>query len=138
MELFDKLITPIFMYSSEVWGFHSAPAIERIHVKCCKKYLHVKTSTPNDICRSELGRVDMKTSRLLRIVKYWLKILHSPDTRNIVKIYKVLCQDVEKGKTNWAFNVKTLLYQLGFGQVWLFQTVGSLNAISVRIQTTVV
>ena len=70
----------------------------------------------------------MKTLRLLRIVKYWLKILHSPDTRNIVKIYKVLCQDVEKGKTNWAFNVKTLLYQLGFGQVWLFQTVGSLNA----------
>ena len=30
-ELFDKLISPIFNYGSEVWGFAKANAIERTH-----------------------------------------------------------------------------------------------------------
>ena len=31
-ELFDKFIAPILMYGSEVWGFHSADAVERVQV----------------------------------------------------------------------------------------------------------
>ena len=40
-ELFDKLITPILNYGSEVWGFAKANAIERIHMQFCKKILGV-------------------------------------------------------------------------------------------------
>ena len=31
MELFDKLISPILNYGSEVWGFHDAPEIEKVY-----------------------------------------------------------------------------------------------------------
>jgi len=34
--LFDKLVTPVLCYLSEVWGFHSADAIERLHLKFVK------------------------------------------------------------------------------------------------------
>ena len=34
-ELFDRLIAPILMYESEVWGFHSADAVERVHLSFC-------------------------------------------------------------------------------------------------------
>ena len=36
LDLFDKLINPILNYASEVWGFHDAPEIERVHLSFCR------------------------------------------------------------------------------------------------------
>lgn len=55
MELFDKLVTPILNYGSEVWGFCQAKHIERTHLMFCKQLLGVKTSTQNDFIMGNLG-----------------------------------------------------------------------------------
>ena len=39
LDLFDKLISPILNYGSEVWGFYKAPAIEAVHLQFCKKII---------------------------------------------------------------------------------------------------
>ena len=56
-QLFDKLITPILMYASEVWGFHTAAAIERVQTGCCKRILHLKKYTSNNFIYGELNRL---------------------------------------------------------------------------------
>ena len=43
LDLFDKLISPILNYGSEVWGFHKASAIETVHMQFCKKTTGRKT-----------------------------------------------------------------------------------------------
>ena len=55
MELFDKLITPIMKYGSEVWGFIEGKSLERVHLQFCKQLLGVKESTQNDFVYGELG-----------------------------------------------------------------------------------
>ena len=126
-ELFDRLIEPILSYGSEVWGFHEAPHVERLHMKFCKWTLCVKTSTPNAIVRCELGRTDLQTKRYVKIIKYWMKILECDNARYIKTVYDVLVSDVENNKINWASNVKNLLYSVGMGDAWFFQTVGDYN-----------
>ena len=76
MELCDKLISPILNYGSEVWGFHDAPEIEKVHLKFCKNILGVKNSVQNDFVYGELHRLPMKYARTVNILKYWLKIVH--------------------------------------------------------------
>ena len=34
--LFDRLVLPVLLYSSELWGLHTAAAVERVHLKFCK------------------------------------------------------------------------------------------------------
>ena len=58
--LFDKLITPILSYSSEVWGFSQANAMERVHLLFCKKLLGVKKPTQNDFIYGEFG-IEIRT-----------------------------------------------------------------------------
>jgi hypothetical protein len=41
LELFDKLVSPILNYSSEVWGFIPGKSIERLHMQFCKNMLGV-------------------------------------------------------------------------------------------------
>ena len=54
----------------------------------------------------------------MRIIRYWLKLLYSP--KLILRtVHEVSLNDSEKGLSNWVTNVKLLLFQFGFGHVWL-------------------
>jgi hypothetical protein len=110
MELFDKMIMPVLCYGSEVWGFHPGDAVERVHRQFCK-------NTVNNIVYRELGRTNVQCVRVVRIIKYWLKIVKSP-TRLIKTVYDILLVDAENGKGNWVSLLKNLLETYGFGYVW--------------------
>ena len=71
MDLFDKLITPILNYASEVWGFDHGKAIERVHLQFCKQIHKVKRSTQNDFVYGELGRIEFQCMRYFNIIIYW-------------------------------------------------------------------
>ena len=130
LELFDKLISPILNYSSEVWGFCTANAIERVHMQYCKKLLGVKKTTQNDFLYGELGRTNYLTKRYFIIIKYWLKILRTPEHKYTNLVYKLLLNDHDElpNKISWVSLVRQLLMSMGFNEVWLAQGVGNINA----------
>ena len=130
MDLFDKLVTPILNYGSEVWGFCQAKQIKRIHIQFCKHLLGVKTSTQNDFVYGELGRIDFYTRRLYILVRYWLKVVTSKNTKYINLVYKMMINDLDirPNKQNWASLIKTTLSTLGFNYVWHAQGVGNYKA----------
>ena len=55
LSVFDTYVGSILSYAAEVWGFHKAPDIERIHINYCKKLLGVRQSTCNNFIYHELG-----------------------------------------------------------------------------------
>ena len=65
----------------------------------------------------------MQCVRYVRIVKYWLKIMKCNDTRFTKIEYNVVLCDAQNGKVNWVSRLKNLLETLGFGHVWLYQSV---------------
>ncbi|MCG8046921.1 MAG: reverse transcriptase family protein [Candidatus Thiodiazotropha taylori] len=140
LELFDKLVSPILNYASEVWGFYKATAVETVHVQFCKKVLGVKQSTQNDFVYGELGRTDYQSRRYLKIIKFWFKIISSEDSKYIKRIYKMMLDDAERypQKQNWALSVKVLLSKMGFMEAWFNQGVGNtetfLSLFKVRIK----
>ena len=125
MELFGKLISPISNYGSEVWGFHDAPEVEKVHFKFCKNILGVKTSVQNDFVYGEFHRLPMKYARTINILKYWLTIVHGDKS-----IYVNFCclsawTMLENSDAYcWSGFVKCMLESNGFSNVWLCQGVG--------------
>ena len=81
LELFDKLVSPILNFGSEVWGFSKASSVETVHLQFCKKLLGVKQSTQNNFIYGELGRIDYQSRRYLAIIKYWFKVICSEENR---------------------------------------------------------
>ena len=63
------MILPILNYASEIWGFHPAPDIERVHLKFLKQILKVKSQTPSAAVYGELGRVPLHVMRKERALK---------------------------------------------------------------------
>ena len=128
IKLFDALVQPILMYGCEIWGFHKADDIERVHVKFLKQILGVRRQTSNIAVYGELGRVPLYVLRKIRILKYWFKILNSQDSL----LYKVYAQQVNSlmqgsAENNWVFQIKSLLNELGFTYLWDNQTLTKLQ-----------
>ena len=127
LQLFDKLISPILNYGAEVWGFHKGDAVEKIHMKFCKSILGVRKTTQNDFVYGELGRKSLFCSRQSSIIRYWIKILESDETKYVKIIYNMLLNDVNNNPNivNWASLLRDMLCNLGFRDVWLAQSVGN-------------
>lgn len=125
LRLFDRLVGPVLFYACEVWGFHQAPAVERVHLKFCKWLLKVKRSTCNEMVYGELGRFPLIVERKFRIIKYWLKIVSNETSQLVLSSYKSLYSQVveDSDSANWAVCVRDLLLGLGFGEVWYQQGV---------------
>ena len=94
LDLFDKLISPILNYGSEVWGFHTAKSIETVRLSFCKRMLGIKQSTQNDFVYGELGRMDYQSLRYINIVKFWLKLVHTEERKYIKCIYNMMLNDI--------------------------------------------
>jgi hypothetical protein len=140
LDLFDKLITPILSYGCEVWGFMEAKKIENIHLKFCKNLLGVRPQTQNNFVYGELGREQLIQLRMIRILKFWFKILKSEQHLYIKKVYNMMIFNIEQ-KPNykcWANSIKQLLQRLGFYHVWVNQGVGNeilfLNLVKQRLK----
>jgi len=116
-QLFDSFIGAILNYSSEIWGFTKSKELERIHLKFCKRLLHVRLTSCTLAVYGELARYPLYISRYCRIMKYWCKV---KDSDNIIlkKTYELGLSDHENGKINWVSNVKKLLDDYGFSDVF--------------------
>ena len=113
------------MYGCEVWGFHEGNEVEKVHSTFCKYILQVSPNTCNVAVLGELGRHTLRTMRLIRIVKYWLKLLRCDNSRFIKQCYNYQFEMAEKNYNCWAKKVKDLLFSFGFGFVWESQNVGN-------------
>ena len=87
---FDKLVAPVILYASEIWGFHASLAVERDHLEFCKWLLKVPNCTIIEMVYGELGRFPMLINRKIRILKYWVKIVSSKACPLVEQMYNAL------------------------------------------------
>ena len=106
--VFDTYVHSILSYACEIWGFHKAPDVEKVHLNFCKKLLGVNKRTNNSLVYCELGRFPLQIRRKLRIFKYWLKI---KNTNNC--ILKECYEGMITTNDSWVINIKNELSNLG-------------------------
>ena len=129
MDLFDKFIEPILSYGCEVWGFHPAKDIEKIHLRFCKNVLRVRRNTQDECVYGELGRMPLQIKRYVRIVKYWLNIIMGKKSYLVNYCYVASLKQLDvNSQPSWARNVRQLLCSHGFGEAWYNQGVGNIEA----------
>jgi hypothetical protein len=100
--LFDKIIAPILLYGSEIWGYEVRKDIEDVHVKFCKYVFGVARNTPNCAALGECGRLPLSVMYMTRCIKYWLPILQVYDGNR----YPKCCYDM----FNKSLQIRYILY----------------------------
>ena len=73
----------------------------------------------------ELGVYPLHVERKYRIIKFWLKVLNFSTESYMKKIYLDLLIFIVEfpGKVTWVSLLKKMLFEYGFGDVWMWQYV---------------
>ena len=130
LKLFDSQVQPIALYGAELWGLETAAVhCEKVHLFALKRFLGVEMRTPNDLVYGETNKYPLFVNSAVRCIRYWLKLTRMEASKLPNKAYRMLRILDERGKRNWASNVRCKLYQYGFGFVWLNQGVKEMNQI---------
>lgn len=135
LKLFDLQVQPIVQYGAELWGLDtSACHIEKVHLFALKKFLGIEMRTPNDLVYGETNRYPIYINSTIRCIRYWLKLTRMDNHRLPRKAYRMLHDLDEKGKRNWASNIRCKLYQYGFGYVWMNQGVQEIKQFLIEFK----
>lgn len=126
-QIFDKMILPILLYGSEIWGYTVRQDIEKVHLLFCKRLLGASTNTSDLAVLGETGRLPLHVHYYVRCIKYWLRILNMSCDRIPKNCYSMLYKLDQVERKSWVSNIKEMLYKYGFGIVWLEQGVGNIN-----------
>lgn len=136
-ELFDKMVLPIALYGSEVWGYEYSEHIESVQYTFCRRLLGLSSNVSKDVLLGETGRNPLVIHYHHRCVKYWLKILELSPQRFPKACYQMLLNLHNNGRTTWATSVRNMLNMYGFNHVWVQQGVGNvdlfLNVFKLRL-----
>ena len=115
LSFFDKLVVPILLYCSEVWGVYNYRVIDNLHLKFCKIILVVNKQTSNTSVLGELGRYPLSLICKERVLKKYIKIMNNENSRMPRIFIEQLNSNNEKC---WAYSVKKLIDNLGFSNIW--------------------
>ena len=120
LELFDRLIVPIIIYGSEVWGFENLKQIEAVHTQYCKYILKLRKNTMNCMTLGELGRLDMSCTVKERMLNYWFRIMNGKEMKISTIVCNILKLLNDHGiySSPWLGYIHTTLHELGMSNVW--------------------
>ena len=124
LKLFDAVIQPILLYGSEIWGpevlnieyLNLNSKIEKTQIKYLKSILQVNSKTTNIAVLLELGRFPLQYQIAMAMIKYWVKVISSPENSLIREAYQM---ERESANThhNWVSSIHSLLTKFGFEEV---------------------
>ena len=125
ISLFNSLVGSVLSYACELWGSQESKKVETLHLKFLKQILKVKKTTPNCIVYRECNIYPLHIARIIRIIKYWLKIIFLDESDPLKIIYQTSIDINNESNINkyscWALTVKNILFKNGFGNVWVNQ-----------------
>ena len=115
ISLFDSLVKPILLYSSDFWGCLKLPdnnPIENMYMKFCKMLLGVQKQTCNTGVYLELGTFPIMFYGVKNCIKNWFRI-HKKENANylLLKTHKMAIQN----NLPWTLMTKESLRKIGIG-----------------------
>ncbi len=110
LDLFDKIVKPILLYGSEIWGFSNSYDLEKVHLRFCKLILNLKMSTPNCVVYGELGRFPLSIDVKQRMISYWIKLIIGKEAKLCSIVYKLMYHYYSTNNVNfkWLTTVKSI------------------------------
>lgn len=118
-KLFDALVSPILLYSSEVWGYENVNVLEKVHLQFCRKILKLRKSTPKYMVYGETGRMPLQITIKTKMIMFWHKLISCREKLSS-QMYTLIFKLHEKGivEVNWLTTIRNILNQIGLSYIW--------------------
>ena len=137
IELYDKTIKPIFLYSCELCGIGNLDIIERVQLKFLKQILHLKKINSVIYGLQGIGIFQLVIEIKSRIISFWTKLVKGMENHKLSSIiYEVLnsLHRRDKCKAIWIETVKEILESNGYSNIYMSPKIANANWIILSLK----
>ena len=115
VELFERLIIPILLYGSEIWGYENHRHLQVMCNNVMRKFLRLHKSTSTCMLIGELGMKEVSEYIENRMLNFWFNIATGEESKISTILYKWIkvLHDQNTFKSVWLDKVKTSLDSIG-------------------------
>ena len=126
-ELFERLIIPILLYGSEIWGYENTNHLQIMYNNVMRRFLKLHKSTPMNMLIGELGMKEIAEYIDNRMLNFWCNVATGEEGKISTSLYKWIkvLHDKNIYKSPWLDKIKSLLDGIGMHNV--FNTITSVN-----------
>ena len=114
-ELFERLIIPVLLYGSEVWGYENSRQLQVMCNNVMRRFLKLHKSTPVNMLTGELGMKEITEYIDNRMLNFWCNIATGEESKISTILYKwiKILYDKNTFKSPWLDKIKFLLDSIG-------------------------
>ena len=118
--IYEMTVTPILLYGSEIFGLTAnVDKLDKVEYKYLRRVLGLANGAPGSALLLETGKtLSASWKSRLRTIKYWEKILMTPEDHLLKLAYRRQRELIGEGVECWATRVRNFLYAYGFDRVW--------------------
>ena len=81
VDLYDKIVMPVSLYESEIWGIFGSDIFARNQLKYYKYMFKLNKSTSTNMILGELGQLPTGEMIRSRILIYWFKFVANSNNK---------------------------------------------------------
>ena len=126
-ELFERLVIPVLLYGSEIWGYEDTQDIQKMYIQAMKRFLKLNKSTSNCMVMGELGLKYIDEYIENRMLNFWFNIVTCDEYKITNILYKWIkaLYDQNLYKSPWLEKIHTTLNNIGMSN--LFENLENVN-----------
>jgi len=135
IDLFDKIVAPIVLYGSEIWGYTSVHLCDKLQLRFYKLLMNARKGTPTSMILGEFGKFPLNLEVKIRTLCFWYRLVTTIKDNKLSNIvYTFLFNLYEKGLyiSPYLKFVHSTLNNLGLSYMWTNQLHLSLSPEHLR------
>ena len=111
IELFERLVIPILLYGSEIWGYEDPKQVEIMLNKTMRRFMKLHKTTPMCMINGELGLKEISEYIDNRMANFWCNIATGDESKLSSILYRWIKTHYDNNtyKSTWLGKVKTTL-----------------------------
>ena len=127
VELFERLVIPVLLYGSEIWGYEDLKQVQIMYNNAMRNFLRLHKNTSMCMVKGELGLKDISEYVNNRMLNFWYNVATGDESKISSILYKwiKLLHDQNIFKSAWLDKIKTTLDHMGMS--YLFHNIESTN-----------
>ena len=120
VELFERLIIPVLLYGSEIWGYENPKQLQTMVNNVMRKFLRLHKSTPMCMINGELGLKEVSEYIDNRIMNFWFQVETGEESKISTILYKwiKILHNKNIYSSAWIGKVETTLEHMGMSSLF--------------------
>ena len=125
--LYEKCVSPILDYSSEIWGFKRYVKAEQVEQRAMRFFLGVHRFAPILGIQGDMGWVPSNIRWKICILRYWNRLLKMNQNRLTKQVF---LWDYNLENNNWSTEVKNVLNTIDME--YIFENMSTCNIVDLK------